>query len=200
MCIRDRSRTASIERKTRETLVRVKLNLDGEGTSETNTGIGFLDHMLDQLAFHGLMDLEVSCEGDLHIDSHHTTEDIGIALGQALKEALGEKKGIRRYGHAYIPMDEALLRAVLDCSGRPDFVFNGEFRRYNLGDLDTQMIPHFFKSLAFNCGLTLHLSILYGSNDHHKCEGLFKAFARAFSDAVTLDPRRMGVSSTKGTL
>ena len=194
------SRTASIERKTRETLVRVKLNLDGEGTSETNTGIGFLDHMLDQLAFHGLMDLAVSCEGDLHIDSHHTTEDIGIALGQALKEALGEKKGIRRYGHAYIPMDEALLRAVLDCSGRPDFVFNGEFGRYNLGDLDTQMIPHFFKSLAFNCGLTLHLSILYGSNDHHKCEGLFKAFARVLSDAVTLDPRRMGVSSTKGTL
>ena len=194
------SRTASIERKTRETLVRVKLNLDGEGTSETNTGIGFLDHMLDQLAFHGLMDLEVSCEGDLHIDSHHTIEDIGIALGQALKEVLGEKKEIRRYGHAYIPMDEALLRAVLDCSGRPDFVFNGEFGRYNLGDLDTQMIPHFFKSLAFNCGLTLHLSILYGSNDHHKCEGLFKAFARAFSDAVTLDPRRMGVSSTKGTL
>ena len=194
------SRTASIERKTRETLVRVKLNLDGEGTSETNTGIGFLDHMLDQLAFHGLMDLAVSCEGDLHIDSHHTTEDIGIALGQALKEALGEKKGIRRYGHAYIPMDEALLQAVLDCSGRPDFVFNGEFGRYNLGDLDTQMIPHFFKSLAFNCGLTLHLSILYGSNDHHKCEGLFKAFARAFSDAVMLDPRRMGVSSTKGTL
>ena len=194
------SRTASIERKTRETLVRVKLNLDGEGTSETNTGIGFLDHMLDQLAFHGLMDLTVSCEGDLHIDSHHTTEDIGIALGQALTEALGEKKGIRRYGHAYIPMDEALLRAVLDFSGRPDFVFNGEFGRYNLGDLDTQMIPHFFKSLAFNCGLTLHLSILYGSNDHHKCEGLFKAFARAFSDAVTLDPRRMGVSSTKGTL
>ena len=194
------SRTASIERKTRETLVRVKLNLDGEGTSETNTGIGFLDHMLDQLAFHGLMDLAVSCEGDLHIDSHHTTEDIGIALGQALTEALGEKKGMRRYGHAYIPMDEALLRAVLDCSGRPDFVFNGEFGRYNLGDLDTQRIPHFFKSLAFNCGLTLHLSILYGSNDHHKCEGLFKAFARAFSDAVTLDPRRMGVSSTKGTL
>ena len=194
------SRTASIERKTRETLVRVKLNLDGEGTSETNTGIGFLDHMLDQLAFHGLMDLAVSCEGDLHIDSHHTTEDIGIALGQALKEALGEKKGIRRYGHAYIPMDEALLRAVLDCSGRPDFVFNGEFGRYNLGDLDTQMIPHFFKSLAFNCGLTLHLSILYGSNDHHKCEGLFKAFARALSEAVTLDPRRMVVSSTKGTL
>jgi len=195
-----KSRTANIERKTRETLVRVKLNLDGEGTSETNTGIGFLDHMLDQLAFHGLMDLAVSCEGDLHIDSHHTTEDIGIAFGQALKEALGEKKGIRRYGHAYIPMDEALLRAVLDCSGRADFVFNGEFGRYNLGDLDTQMIPHFFKSLAFNCGLTLHLSILYGSNDHHKCEGLFKAFARALSDAVTLDPRRMGVSSTKGTL
>ena len=143
------SRTASIERKTRETLVKVKLNLDGEGTSETNTGIGFLDHMLDQLAFHGLMDLEVSCEGDLHIDSHHTTEDIGIALGQALKEALGEKKGIRRYGHAYIPMDEALLRAVLDCSGRPDFVFNGESWRPGYPDDSSFLqVPGF--QLRFN--------------------------------------------------
>ena len=194
------SRSAIVERKTKETSVLVRLNLDGEGRSKIKTGIEFLDHMLEQLAFHGLLDLEIECEGDLHIDSHHSIEDIGIAIGQAFKEALGEKTGIRRYGHAYIPMDESLLRAVLDFSGRPEFVFNGQFGRYNLGTLDTQMIPHFFKSLAFNCGLTLHLSILDGSNDHHKCEGLFKAFARALSDAIALDPRRMGVSSTKGTL
>ena len=194
------SRSAIVERKTKETSVLVRLNLDGEGRSKIKTGIEFLDHMLEQLAFHGLLDLEIECEGDLHIDSHHSIEDIGIAIGQAFKEALGGKTGIRRYGHAYIPMDESLLRAVLDFSGRPEFVFNGQFGRYNLGNLDTQMIPHFFKSLAFNCGLTLHLSILDGSNDHHKCEGLFKAFARALSDAIALDPRRMGVSSTKGTL
>jgi len=194
------SRSAIVERKTKETSVLVRLNLDGEGRSKIKTGIEFLDHMLEQLAFHGLLDLEIECEGDLHIDSHHSIEDIGIAIGQAFKEALGEKTGIRRYGHAYIPMDESLLRAVLDFSGRSEFVFNGQFGRYNLGNLDTQMIPHFFKSLAFNCGLTLHLSILDGSNDHHKCEGLFKAFARALSDAIALDPRRMGVSSTKGTL
>ena len=194
------SRSAIVERKTKETSVLVRLNLDGEGRSQIKTGIEFLDHMLEQLAFHGLLDLEIECEGDLHIDSHHSIEDIGIAIGQAFKEALGEKTGIRRYGHAYIPMDESLLRVVLDFSGRPEFVFNGQFGRYNLGNLDTQMIPHFFKSLAFNCGLTLHLSILDGSNDHHKCEGLFKAFARALSDAIALDPRRMGVSSTKGTL
>ncbi|MDP6331271.1 MAG: imidazoleglycerol-phosphate dehydratase HisB [SAR324 cluster bacterium] len=194
------SRSAIVERKTKETSVLVRLNLDGEGRSKIKTGIEFLDHMLEQLAFHGLLDLEIECEGDLHIDSHHSIEDIGIAIGQAFKEALGEKTGIRRYGHAYIPMDESLLRAVLDFSGRPEFVFNGQFGRYNLGNLDTQMIPHFFKSLAFNCGLTLHLSILDGSNDHHKCEGLFKAFARALSDAIALDSRRMGVSSTKGTL
>ena len=194
------SRSAIVERKTKETSVLVRLNLDGEGRSKIKTGIEFLDHMLEQLAFHGLLDLEIECEGDLHIDSHHSIEDIGIAIGQAFKEALGGKTGIRRYGHAYIPMDESLLRAVLDFSGRPEFVFNGQFGRNNLGNLDTQMIPHFFKSLAFNCGLTLHLSILDGSNDHHKCEGLFKAFARALSDAIALDPRRMGVSSTKGTL
>ena len=194
------SRSAIVERKTKETSVLVRLNLDGEGRSKIKTGIEFLDHMLEQLAFHGLLDLEIECEGDLHIDSHHSIEDIGIAIGQAFKEALGEKTGIRRYGHAYIPMDESLLRAVLDFSGRPEFVFNGQFGRYKLGNLDTQMIPHFFKSLAFNCGLTLHLCILDGSNDHHKCEGLFKAFARALSDAIALDPRRMGVSSTKGTL
>ena len=194
------SRSAIVKRKTKETSVLVRLNLDGEGRSKIKTGIEFLDHMLEQLAFHGLLDLEIECEGDLHIDSHHSIEDIGIAIGQAFKEALGEKTGIRRYGHAYIPMDESLLRAVLDFSGRPEFVFNGQFGRYNLGNQDAQMIPHFFKSLAFNCGLTLHLSILDGSNDHHKCEGLFKAFARALSDAIALDPRRMGVSSTKGTL
>ena len=194
------SRSANIERKTKETSVLVRLNLDGEGKSKIKTGIGFLDHMLEQLAFHGFLDLEVECEGDLNIDGHHSIEDIGITIGQALKEALGEKTGIRRYGHAYIPMDESLLRAVLDFSGRPEFIFKGQFGRYNLGTLDTQMVPHFFKSLAFNCGLTLHLSILDGCNDHHKCEGLFKAFAKALSEAVTIEPRRMGVNSTKGIL
>ena len=194
------SRISEIERKTRETRISVRLNLDGTGEARIETGIGFLDHMLQQFAFHGLFDLDVKAKGDLQVDSHHSIEDIGLSLGEALKEALGDKKGIRRYGHAYVPMDEALLRAVLDCSGRPEFVFQGEFDRYNIGTLDTQMIPHFFKSLATSSGLTLHLTILEGRNDHHKCEGLFKAFARALADAVTLDPRRGTVTSTKGRL
>ena len=194
------SRISEIERETRETRISVRLNLDGTGEARIETGIGLLDHMLELLAFHAIFDLHVKAEGDLQIDSHHSIEDIGLTLGEALKEALGDKKGIRRYGHAYVPMDEALLRAVLDCSGRPEFVFHGEFDRYNLGTLDTQMIPHFFKSLTFAAGLALHMSILYGSNDHHKCEGLFKAFARALADAVLLDPLRGDVTSTKGSL
>ena len=193
-------RISKIERKTRETRISVRLNLDGNGEAKIKTGIGFLDHMLQQFAFHCLVDMEVKAEGDLEIDTHHSVEDIGLCLGEALKEALGDKLGIRRYGHAYVPMDESLLRAVLDCSGRSEFVFHGAFDRYNLGTLDTQMIPHFFKSLATSAGLTLHLSILEGRNDHHKCEGLFKAFARALADAVTLDPRRRSVTSTKGLL
>ncbi len=193
-------RIAELERTTKETRIRVKVNLDGTGQQNIHTGIGFLDHMLQQLAFHGLLDLEVECEGDLHIDGHHTTEDIALALGQAVLDALGSKQGIQRYGHAYVPMDEALLRCVLDLSGRPDFVMQGQFTQPMIGQLDTQLISHFFKSFAIASKTTLHLSILYGENDHHKCEGLFKAFARALRQAVEADPRRTEVTSTKGVL
>lgn len=156
--------------------------------------------MLNLWAFHGLFDLKISCSGDLEIDTHHSTEDIAIALGSALAEAVGEKKGICRYGHSYVPMDEALLRVALDLSGRPEFVFSGEFSQPRIGQLDTQMISHFFKSFAISAKMTLHLTILYGINDHHKCEGLFKALGRALCAAVESDPRRTEVVSTKGLL
>ena len=193
-------RVAKIERITNETKIKLELNLDGSGKSEINTGIGFLDHMLNLWAFHGLFDLKIKCSGDLEIDAHHTTEDIAIVLGSALAKAVGEKKGICRYGHAYVPMDEALIRAALDLSGRSEFVFSGEFSQQTIGQLDTQMITHFFRSLAMSSGMTLHMVILYGINDHHKCEGLFKALGRALRVAVELDPRRTEVVSTKGTL
>ncbi len=193
-------RTATVERNTKETQIRVCVNLDGTGKSDVNTGLGFLDHMLDQLTFHGLLDLEVRCKGDLHIDGHHSTEDIALALGQAIREALGDKQGIQRFGHAYVPMDEALLRCVIDLSGRPEFVFQGEFTQPAIGEWDTQLISHFFKSFALTSASTLHLAILYDSNDHHQCEGLFKALARALRQAVERDPRRQTVTSTKGTL
>jgi len=193
-------RIAELERVTKETRVRIRVNLDGSGTHKVQTGLGFLDHMLQQLAFHGLLDLEVQCDGDLHIDGHHTTEDIALALGGAVLEALGDKQGIQRYGHVYIPMDEALLRCVIDLSGRPDFVMRGGFTQPMIGQLDTQLIPHFFKSFALASRSTLHLSILDGENDHHKCEGLFKALARALRSAVEPDPRRGEVTSTKGVL
>ena len=193
-------RKAKIEYGTKETRTTLTLNLDGKGTHKVDTGIPFLDHMLEQLAFHGLLDLEVRCKGDLEVDSHHTVEDVALALGSAIDKALGERKGIRRYGQCHYPMDEALVRAVLDLSGRPDFHFQGEFRRPALGALHTEMIAHFFKSVATAGRLTLHMAVLYGENDHHKCEGLFKAFARALADAVTLEPRRSGVASTKGKL
>ena len=193
-------RVAKIERITKETKIKLELNLDGSGKSEINTGIGFLDHMLNLWAFHGLFDLKLTCSGDLEIDVHHSTEDIGLALGSALAEAVGEKKGIFRYGHSYVPMDEALIRAALDLSGRPEFVFSGEFTQPSIGQLDTQMISHFFKSLAISAKMTLHLSILYGINDHHKCEGMFKSMARALRMAVESDPRRTEVVSTKGSL
>ncbi len=193
-------RVAKIERITKETKIKLELNLDGSGKSEINTGIGFLDHMLNLWAFHGLFDLKLTCSGDLEIDSHHSTEDIGLALGSALAEAVGEKKGIFRYGHSYVPMDEALIRAALDLSGRPEFVFSGEFSQPRIGQLDTQMINHFFKSLAISSKMNLHLSILYGINDHHKCEGMFKSMARALRMAVESDPRRTEVVSTKGSL
>jgi imidazoleglycerol-phosphate dehydratase len=156
--------------------------------------------MLDLWAFHGMFDLKLKCDGDLEIDTHHTTEDIALALGSALAEAVGEKKGISRYGHSYVPMDESLIRAALDLSGRPEFVFHGEFTQPTIGYLDTQMITHFFKSLAVSSKMTLHLSILYGINDHHKCEGMFKSVGRALRAAVESDPRRKDVVSTKGTL
>ena len=193
-------RVAKIERITKETKIKLELNLDGSGKTEIKTGIGFLDHMLNVCAFHGLFDLKIKCSGDLEIDAHHTTEDIAIVLGSALAKAVGDKKGIFRYGHAYVPMDEALIRAALDLSGRSEFVFSGEFSQQTIGQLDTQMIIHFFKSLAMSSGMTLHLVILYGINDHHKCEGLFKALGRALRVAVELDPRRTKVVSTKGIL
>ena len=193
-------RVAKIERKTKETAIKLELNLDGTGKTNIKSGIGFLDHMLDLLAFHGMFDLKLKCDGDLEIDTHHTTEDIALVLGCALAEALGEKKGIFRYGHSYVPMDEALIRAALDLSGRPEFVFHGEFTQPTIGYLDTQMITHFFKSLAVSARMTLHLSILYGINDHHKCEGMFKSVGRALRAAVELDLRRKDVVSTKGTL
>jgi len=193
-------RIAKIERITRETKIKLELNIDGSGKTDVKTGIGFLDHMLDLWAFHGLFNLKLTCKGDLEIDGHHTTEDIAIALGSSLAEAVGEKKGIVRYGFSYLPMDEALLRVALDLSGRPEFVFSGEFVQSSIGSLDTQMIRHFFKSLAMSSRMTLHMSILYGINDHHKCEGLFKALGRALRQAVEIDPRRTGVASTKGIL
>ena len=193
-------RIVKIERITSETKIKLEFNIDGSGKVDVKTGIGFLDHMLELWAFHGLFNLKLTCKGDLGIDAHHTTEDIAIALGRALAEAVGEKKGIVRYGFSYLPMDEALLRVALDLSGRPEFVFSGEFIQTSIGSLDTQMIRHFFKSLAMSSRMTLHMSILYGINDHHKCEGLFKALGRALKQAVEIDPRRTGVASTKGVL
>ena len=162
------ARTASLEHATRETRVRISLNLDGSGRSQVATGIGYLDHMLEQLAFHGLLDLELECQGDLRVDSHHTVEDIGLALGKAIDAALGDRSGIRRFAHAFIPLDETLARVVLDFSGRPECHFLGEFRHERIGELETQMVPHFFKSLAIASRMTLHMALLYGENDHHK--------------------------------
>ena len=187
-------RIGLIKRKTKETNIKLEINLDGSGNSEINSGIGFLDHML------GLFDLKLECNGDLEIDSHHTTEDIAIAMGSALSDAVGEKKGIFRYGFSYVPMDETLVRTVLDLSGRPEFVFSGEFTQQMIGSLDSQMITHFFKSFAISSKMTLHLTILYGKNDHHKCEGMFKSFGRALRSALEIDPRRKGIVSTKGIL
>ena len=195
-----KKRIAKIQRITSETKIKLELNIDGSGKTDVKTGIGFLDHMLVLWAFHGLFNLKLTCKGDLGIDAHHSTEDIAIALGSALTEAVGEKTGVVRYGFSYLPMDEALLRVALDLSGRPEFVFSGEFIQASIGSLDTQMIRHFFKSLAMSSRMTLHMSILYGINDHHKCEGLFKALGRALRQAVEIDPRRTGVASTKGIL
>lgn len=195
-----RKRCAMIERKTAETQVTVKLDLDGEGKSEIATGIGFLDHMLTLLAKHGFMDLTVKAKGDLEVDSHHTVEDIGIVLGEALKEALGDKAGIHRYGNSFIPMDETLAQVCLDFSGRPFLAFGAEIPKIKLGSYETEMTEEFFRAVAMNCGLTLHIRVLYGSNVHHIIEAIFKAFARAVAEAAAVDPRVKGVMSSKGVL
>ena len=195
-----KKRCAVIERKTAETQVTVKLNLDGEGKCEIATGIGFLDHMLTLFAKHGFMDLTLKAKGDLEVDSHHTVEDIGIVLGDALKEALGDKAGIHRYGNCFIPMDETLAQVCLDFSGRPFLVFGADIPKIKLGNYETEMTEEFFRAIAMNCGLTLHIHVLYGSNVHHIIEAIFKAFARAIAEAVAVDPRVKGVMSSKGVL
>ena len=194
------ARCAEIKRKTAETQISVKLNLDGEGKSDIATGIGFLDHMLTLLAKHSFMDLTVRAKGDLEVDSHHTVEDIGIVLGEALREALGDKAGIHRYGNCFIPMDETLAQACLDFSGRPFLVFGAEIPKIKLGNYDAEMTEEFFRAVAMHCGLTLHIRVLYGSNVHHIIEAIFKAFARAVAEAAAVDPRVKGVMSSKGVL
>jgi imidazoleglycerol-phosphate dehydratase len=192
---------ATVTRKTSETDVFVSVNLDGTGQRSISTGIGFYDHMLEQLARHGLFDLEIRTRGDLHIDAHHTVEDTAIALGEAFAKALGDRAGITRYGHAYVPMDETLARVALDISGRPFLVWKVKFTQSRLGEMDTELFWHVFHSFAQAAGITLHAEALYGQNNHHIAEGLFKALARALKQAVGLDPRQLGsIPSTKGTL
>jgi imidazoleglycerol-phosphate dehydratase len=194
-------RTAEIERTTSETQVKARVNLDGSGDATIITGVPFLEHMLEQVARHGLIDLEIEAKGDLHIDGHHTVEDIGITLGQALAQALGEKKGIRRYGHAYVPLDEALSRVVIDLSGRPGLEFQVDFPRARIGEFDTELVYEFFQGLVNHAAITLHVDCLRGANAHHIAETLFKAFGRALRMAVESDPRMEGaIPSTKGAL
>jgi imidazoleglycerol-phosphate dehydratase len=191
---------AAVERKTLETDIRVALVLEGTGHHEISTGIGFLDHMLTAVAIHGLFDLTVQAKGDLHVDTHHTIEDVGLVLGQALDKALGDRKGIQRMGHAYVTMDEALGFVAVDLSGRPYTVFKGQWHTSAIGQMPTDLVQHFFESVAVTGRLNLHARVEYGGNDHHQAEALFKAFARALRMAVEIDPRRMDVASTKGTL
>ena len=195
------ARTAEITRNTAETQITVRVNLDGTGQAKLSTGIGFFDHMLDQIARHGLIDLDVQAKGDLHIDGHHTVEDVGIAIGQAVAQAIGDKRGIRRYGHAYVPLDEALSRVVIDFSGRPGLVMNVPFKSGMIGTFDTQLAHEFFQGFVNHAFVTLHIDNLRGENAHHQCETVFKAFARALRAAVELDPRAAGtIPSTKGSL
>jgi len=194
-------RTGEKERRTRETSVRVRVELDGTGRAAVHTGIGFFDHMLEALARHALLDLEVRCEGDLQVDGHHTVEDVGIVLGEAIGAALGDRAGVRRFADATVPLDEALVRAVIDLSGRPFLSYHVEVARWQmLGDYDVFLTPEFFRALVLNAGLTVHLDLLRGENPHHIVEAAFKAFARALYLAASLDPRVTGVPSTKGTL
>lgn len=194
-------RTAKIARKTNETEISVSIDLDGTGKHAMTTGVGFFDHMLDQLSRHSLIDMDIACTGDLHIDFHHTVEDVGIALGQAIREALGDKKGISRYASCDLPMDGTLTRAAVDVSGRAFLVFKAEFSQGKIGEIDTELFREFFQALAINAGITLHIENFYFDNNHHLAESMFKAVARALRDAVAIDPRLNGaVPSTKGTL
>lgn len=194
-------RTASVERNTLETQIKVSINLDGSGKATFDTGVPFFEHMLDQIARHGLIDLDIFCKGDLHIDDHHTVEDTGIAIGQAIRQALGERRGIRRYASLDLAMDECLTRAAIDVSGRPFLVFKAAFSRAKIGTFDTELVQEFFQALAQNAGVTLHVENLYGSNAHHVAETCFKAVARVLGEAVAIDPRQADlVPSTKGML
>jgi imidazoleglycerol-phosphate dehydratase len=195
------TRSAEISRETKETRIRLVLGLDGSGRATIRTGIGFFDHMLEALARHGLLDLEIDCAGDLQVDGHHTVEDVGIVLGQAIARALGDRAGIRRYADALVPLDEALVRAVVDVSGRPYLAYHVDIAKWQmLGDYDVLLTPEFFRAVVLNAGLTVHLDLIRGDNPHHIVEATFKAFARALEQATRLDPRVVGVPSTKGVL
>jgi len=197
---RTNGRAAEIHRETKETRVKVALNLDGSGKASVHTGVGFLDHMLDLLSRHGLVDLTVEAEGDLQVDSHHTVEDVGIVLGQAIDRALGEKRGIGRFGWAIVPMDESLAQVAIDLSGRPAFVFNVKFTSSSIGPFPVELVEEFFKALSINARMNLHVAVPYGGNNHHIAEAIFKAAARALRQAVAHDPRADDVPSTKGSL
>lgn len=193
-------RSSTITRTTKETDINLTLNLDGSGKASLSTGIGFFDHMLDGFTRHGLFDLSVQVKGDLHVDCHHTIEDVGIVLGTAIKEALGDKAGIKRYGSILLPMDETLVMCAVDLSGRPYFVFDAEFTTDRVGDMDTEMAREFFYAISYAAGINLHMKVLYGTNNHHMLEGLFKSFAKALDQATMYDERIQGVLSTKGTI
>ena len=194
------NRSTEISRKTKETQIRVALNLDGSGASTINTGVGFFDHMLDLLARHSLIDMTVEAQGDLQVDAHHTVEDVGIVLGQCIEKALGEKKGIFRYGWAIVPMDESLAQVAIDLSGRPAYVMNAKFAGNLIGNFPVELVDEFFKSISTNAKMNLHINVPYGTNNHHISEAIFKATAKALRQAVSSDPRNPGVPSTKGSL
>lgn len=194
------NRMAEVIRKTNETDIKLSFNVDGSGNGEISTGIGFFDHMLNLFTRHGLFDMKVEAKGDLFVDGHHTVEDTGIVLGQALKQAIGDKKSIKRYGTCHLPMDEALALVSLDLSGRPFLVFDAAFTSGSIGEMDTELVEEFFRAVAFNAGITLHIKVLYGSNNHHMAEAIFKAFGRALDEATLIDQRITGVMSTKGSL
>ena len=193
-------RVAEVTRKTQETDIKVSLNLDGSGVSNITTGIGFFDHMLQGFTKHGFYDMDVTVKGDLNVDGHHTVEDTGIVLGQAISKALGDKKGIKRYGSMILPMDETLVMCAIDLCGRPYFVMDAEFEAPMVGDFDTQLVKEFFYAVSYSAAMNLHIKVLNGSNDHHKIEAIFKAFAKALDEASMIDPRIQGVLSTKGAL